>query len=212
MRIKTSQFTRRGDRMKIQLTEEQETRLDALIEKINATGQWYDEYMTENSDNPVADYCAWGWKEWYREEPAQRLLNDSWAKDSSTLCERALEKDGMTLEKLSEILVEIAGEPQYSAGYDRNEGEIFSVQVGETEIQVSDDEWFKEFHALTDDEFAYVERRVEYSIRKERDFMYTQDDGRWCLIVDEGTLAETLFEKGLVTQAELNEIFDTESK
>lgn len=203
---------------KFNFTEEQENRLDALVDKINVVAQWALEYHTENTDNPEADYCAWGWKEGDRDELAKRLIDDSWAPECSALCELALKHDGMTLEKLTEILVDVAGEPQYSAGYGRNSGEIFSVSIGEIEEQCckGGHEWVSEFLSLPAEERNYVERKVDCTVQGGAGdwcaYLYTSDDGRWCLIVDEEQLAEALLEKGLVTQQQVDEIFGKEGK
>ncbi len=206
-----------ADQSRKPLTEEQEARLDALVTKIDEVAQWSYEYNTENSDSVCADYCAWAWKEGDRDEPARRLLDDDWAPESVALC--GLARKTLSLEQLTELLVEVAGEPTYSAGYGRNAGEIFSVAIGEIEEQCckGDHDWVEEFLALPTDEREYVERSVrQCTIRCGAGdwcvYLYTSDDGRWCLIIDEEALATALLEKGAVTQAQVDEIFGNETE
>lgn len=171
------------------ITEQQEEKLEAISEKLEAIGKWYEEYNEENTDNPYADYCTWGWIE-------SELYLDGLTDEAQELLEKL--QGLVKADEVAEILVECS-ELSFTHGIWANDNEIFSVCIGEYEIQLggNDEEaaMLEQMEAFTDDDWEWLRIHCDFAPRKDNpSYTYGQSDGRWGLIIDEEQLEEKIKE------------------
>jgi len=196
-------------------SDEQEKKLEAIKEQLESLGRWVEEYYRENDDNPVADYCTWGWKEGDVGELAERakkfLTEENsyqalWAaaeffgfgayrRVSKTPDDRKPSRSDET--ELAEILIESA-ELQHIGDFYNRDGEIFSMGLGEIEERMdTDSELYAELEKLSPDEVEWLNRYADVAPFDHkgnlRDYFYVNlEYERWALILNPETLAENL--------------------
>ena len=193
-----------------QFTEAQESRLDSIVAQIDAIAQWSEEYNSENTDSPTADFCTWGWKEGDRDELATRALDDDWAPETAALCSALLAK-GLSKEQVSDLLADAAGEPVFCPGIHRTTGAILSIPVGEIEEQIDEAELVAEVYSLDETERAYTERRINCSLQTSKYtddcfYIYTSVDGYWSLVVESDIFGDLLVDVGALTPDEVDTV------
>lgn len=198
-------------------TEEQEEKLDTLVGQFNSRAEWLTDYYTSNDENPIADYCTWGWKEGDTSELASRALSDAWDEDLQAAAEFALSL-GLDKDQLGQLLGETS-ELHYENSFGRNAGCVFSASIGEIEDQIckgESDGLCEAYMALNAEERDYVNRRADCPIKSGSGdwclYIYTHDDGYWYLKASAETLLAGLVDQGHATQEQVDAFLNAKAE
>ena len=167
------------------MNESRENQLNELIEKIDNEGKWIDDYNTDNTDNPYADYCMWGHTE-------SELNLDYLDDDVGEIVEKF--KTFFSDDRCMELELVECCNLSYEPSYRSIPNEIFSCRLGEIQTEYSDDlkKSINEL-MLTDEDREYLRRNSDYFYNE--DYFISNHDGRWYLSIDIDLLNEAIEEK-----------------
>ncbi len=165
-------------------------RLDAIVELIDAQIEATTDYYLHNTDNPVADYVAWGWKEGDLDDCMKQLtdcLSADFSNDYDAIMD-ALRTKGDIKQQLDYVFYYHCNPERL--GIERNDNDLYSMSIGEIEDQLSDD-IVAIMATLTDIERDYVECKADGYVKG--DYVYIDlNYNRWAMLVDADGLVSAL--------------------
>ncbi len=167
--------------------------IEAIKEKLSDLNEYMENYYTENKDNPVADFVAWGWTEGDIDQEL-RTAQREFSEELEGLYPVIEKRFNGNAKEIFEFLAENS-EVEYTAGIGCRTDELYSCQIGEMEEEL-DPELNADLAVLTDSEFEEVQRSSDLYIRsKDCGFAYYSDNySRWSLVVDTEQVIEALAE------------------
>lgn len=143
--------------------------VDDVREALQAVEDWTAEYYEEDSDNPIADFVSWGWREGDTDAIWKRLKQVDFPKACATFEALSSLSGG---DAVCWILDKAEPEPVRVSGWGYRRGLVDYAPMGEVETQLPD-ELSDAIEALPSEDVASLER----------DFCMRRVCGRWYMYV-----------------------------
>lgn len=188
------------------LTNDQEKKIEALVERMRSEVEFVDDYCTSNEENPTAYYVGsvgYGGELMHQVEDgifhARYKLEDQLEPDEVDYLKALVKGYHPNNPKAREIVNAISEITNlcFESSYWVNDLELCSMQLGEIEHQL-DDELYTELEALNEDEFKAFCDQVRSYVHYDKLNRYIYVDhgySRWYLELDVDKLRDLMKSK-----------------
>ena len=163
-------------------------KLDLIVTSIDECAGSINDFYTDNTDNPCADYVTWGWKESDTDDLYKRLIGAIETDYSEPNLLIALLKKSGTKDDQLAIAMDCCS-PQL-LGIERNDLDLYSISIGEVEEQLPDD-ICEQLSQLSAEEIEYISRKISEYLKGSYLYLNLSYE-RWAMILDIEQLVDRL--------------------